>query len=146
MKKNIRFVAAFLLVTVFTASAWTVIGEPVRRPVALIDQTGQGASGEVLFERMDFMPGLSSMGITAYNLRPGSAYSVWFSDGKGTLSPAGVETNTFRTDGSGKGRYVTTVYEDVLDDWRYIVINLHPDGDPANTKEMKTALRGDLDY
>jgi len=120
---------------------------PSRRALELKDVSGGGASGEVLIEPLQArMPRLRTVGIIMYELKPDSVYSVWYSDGKGQRSAAGVETNHFRTDASGKGRYVTSAYEDVLDDWRYIEVMLHPDGDPKNTGAMTEALRGDLVY
>jgi hypothetical protein len=55
-------------------------------------------------------------------------------------------TNHFTSDGAGKGRYVTTVYEYEVDDWKYLDVMHHPDGNPQNANEMTQVLRGDLVY
>ncbi len=139
LKGVIPVLAAFILLTAYNGGA--------KRYLDLKDVSGGGASGEVLIEPQQArMPKLRTVGVTVYNLKPGSVYSVWYADEKGQRSPAGVETNHFTTDAGGKGRYVTSAYEDVLDDWRYLDVMLHPDGNPKNTGGMVEALRGDLVY
>lgn len=143
-KTGIFALIIFLMITA-TASAYLL-----RRFVPLKDQLKQGASGEVLIEKQDFMPGQRALGINVYGLKPNSVYSVWLANeepNKQTYA-LGVDINYFRTDGSGNGRYVTTVSEYTIDwwRWRYIEVNLHPDNNPANTKDMIVALKGDLIY
>lgn len=133
--------AAFIFLTAFNGF------DGARRFLDLKDLSGGNASGEVSIEPLQSrMPRLRTVGVTVYGLKPGSVYSVWYADEKGQRSPAGVETNHFTTDAGGKGRFVTSAYEDVLDDWRYIDVMLHPDGNPKNTGGMTPALRGDLVY
>ncbi|MBI1912917.1 MAG: hypothetical protein HYS21_13070 [Deltaproteobacteria bacterium] len=142
-RKIFLFISFFLLMAATASSAyWN------KRFVTLKDQLNQGSSGEVSIERMGRIPGQRVLGITVYKLKPNSTYSVWFvNKGETTeMKPAGIDTNHFKTDGAGNGRYVTTTYEDVLDDWRYIEINLHPDNNPANTKDMILTLKGDMIY
>lgn len=135
----VPFLAVFFLLTAYNGGA--------KRFLDLKDVSGGGASGEVLIEPFQSrMPRLRTVGITVYSLKPGSVYSVWYVDEKGQRSPAGVDTNHFTTDAGGKGRYVTSVFEDVLDDWRYLDVMLHPDGNPKNTGGMTPALRGDIVY
>ena len=112
----------------------------------LKDVLGGGAYGKAELDRMALMPGSMSLGINFYRLKPHTVYSVWYTNEKGERAPAGVDRSSFTTDGGGKGRYVTSVYADYLDDWRYIEVFEHPDGDPANTKDMTAALKGDLVY
>lgn len=135
------------LAVVFTLVTGFIWSDGARRFLDLVDQAGGGASAEVVIESDSrSMPRLRNIGLTAYGLRPSSVYSVWFSSEKGERSAAGIETNHFRTDGAGKGRYVTMAYEDVIDDWRYLDVMHHPDGDPKNTAAMTLTLRGDLVY
>ncbi|CAG0926766.1 hypothetical protein PLCT1_00157 [Planctomycetaceae bacterium] len=137
--KAVPFIALFFFIAAFFG--------PAKRALELKDVSGGSASGEVLIEPLQSrMPRLRTVGIIVYGLKPASVYSVWYADGKGQRTAAGVDTNHFKTDASGKGRYVTSVYEDVLDDWRYIEVMLHADGDPKNTAGMTGALRGDLVY
>jgi hypothetical protein len=139
--------AAFFLLTAFDGAGVRMgLGDGGKKVVDLKDASGGSASGEVLIERQDKMPNLRTLGVTAQGLKPGSVYSVWYADEQAQRSPVGVQTNHFTTDGAGKGRYVTSVYEDVVDDWRYIDVMLHPDGNPKNTGGMMPALRGDLVY
>lgn len=138
-QRLIIFVAAFFLLTGFS---WS---DGARR---FLELKGPAGSGQVEIEPMQArgMPRLRNVAINVYGLQPNSVYSVWLADEEGRRSPAGVKTNHFRTDASGKGRYVTTAYEDVLDDWRYLEVMLHPNGNPADTGSATSALKGDLVY
>lgn len=139
LKSLMPFLAAFLLLTGLN---W---GDGARR---FLELKGPSGNGEVEIAPMQSrgMPRLRTMGVDVYGLQPNSVYSVWYTNEKGERKPAGVDTNHFKTDASGKGRYVTSVYEDVLDDWRYLEIMLHPDGNPRNTAGITSALKGDLVY
>ncbi|GEM_PF-2695480 len=112
----------------------------------LEDVSGGQGYGRLESERMKFMPGLRSMEINFFRLKPDTVYSVWFANERGERAPAGVDGNHFRTDAGGKGRYVTTTYDDRLSQWRYIEVYSHPGGDPSNTRDMVAELRGDLVY
>lgn len=142
-RKVIISLAAIFLIFSGVAAAYTI-----KRFVPLKDTTGIGASGEVTIERMGFMPAQRELSIDVFRLKPNSTYSVWLTNVKPELSrhALGVDVNHFRTDGGGKGRYVTTTSEYDLSHWRYIDIYLHPDNDPKNTKDMALSLRGDLKY
>lgn len=122
---------------------------PARKIVPLNDEIRQGASGEAVFEKMGIAPGQRSVGIDLFGLKPDAIYSVWLEKNgeKRERMPLGVDINHFKTNASGKGRYVTTASEyDVEYNWDYLIINYHPDGDPKNTENMVTELRGDLKY
>ena len=118
-----------------------------KRSLDLKDTSGGGASGEATIEPFESkMPDLRTLGIFVNGLKPASVYSLWYADEQGKRSPAGVKTNHFTTDAAGKGRYVTTVYEYEIDDWKYLDVMHHPDGNPQNTGGMIQVLRGDLVY
>lgn len=140
LKRIIPLITAFFLLTGFN---W--LGDGARR---FLELKGPSGSGEVEIspDQSRGMPRLRTMGVNVSGLQPNSVYSVWYADEKGQRSSAGVETNHFSTDAGGKGRFVTSVYEDVLDDWRYLEVMLHPDGNPKNTGGMTPALKGDLVY
>jgi hypothetical protein len=146
-RRILPVLAAFLFLTAFDGAGVRMgLGDGGKRVVDLKDASGGSASGEVLIERQDKMPNLRTLGVTVNGLKPGSVYSVWYANEQAQRSPIGVETNHFTTDAAGKGSYVTSVYEDVVDDWRYIDVMLHPDGNPKNTGGMMPALRGDIVY
>lgn len=121
-------------------------GGGYQRPydMRLEDVKGGNAYARVEFESMRYMPGSLSMGINFYRLEPDTVYSVWYANDKGERAPAGVSGNVFRTDGGGKGRYVTSVDAYYLDDWDSIEVYAHPDGNPSNTRDMVVALRGNI--
>jgi len=137
--------AAFFFLTGFIGIG--IGSDGAKRSLDLKDTSGGGASGEAAIEPFESrMPDLRTLGIFVYGLKPSSVYSLWYADGQGKRSPAGVKTNHFTTDAAGKGRYVTTVYEYEIDDWRYLDVMHHPDGNPQNANEMTQVLRGDLVY
>lgn len=147
MKLNRVFLAlaAFFFLTGFVGFGFGTGG--AKRFLDLKDTAGGGASGEAAIEPFEsMMPDLRTLGIIVYGLKPASVYSLWYEDENGKREAAGVETSHFRTDGAGKARYVTTVYEYEIDDWRYLVVMHHPDGDPKNTAAMTPVLRGDMVY
>jgi len=153
MKLNRVFLAlaAFIFLTGFTGFTGFVgfgFGTGgAKRFVDLKDLTDGGASGEATIEPFEsMMPELRTLGIIVYGLKPASVYSLWYEDESGKREMAGVDTSHFRTDGAGKARYITTVYEYEIDDWRYLVVMHHPDGDPKNTAGMTPVLRGDMVY
>lgn len=117
--------------------------------VASIQLKGEGgASGEATFRTVGFMPGEYSFGLTAYGLKPNSIYSVWLSGGYKSDSKAalGIGSNHFKTNGSGVGRYVTTVSLLKLRDFTTIEVDFHPGNDPNNTADLITALKGRLRF
>ncbi len=143
IKSSILIAAALVLI----ASAYG-FNYPAKLFVPLKDSLKGGASGEATVERFDRSPGLRILGVTVYRLKPLSTYSVWLANDEPQreVKAAGIEVNHFRTDGSGNGRYVTTVSEYELDRWRFIEVALHPDSNPRNTKDMVVNLRGDMKY
>lgn len=144
-KRAVLLLAAFLFLTGFVGIGIGSYGS--KRTLEFKDTSGGGASGEALIEPFESrMQDLRTLGIFVYGLKLASVYSLWYADEQGKREAAGVKTNHFTTDGAGKGRYVTTVYEYDVDDWRYLDVMYHPDGDPKNTGGMTQVLRGDLVY
>ncbi len=142
---------ALLLVLLAAGSAGAYYG--FKRFIPLHDVRAAGASGEVLIEPYgSWMPGERVIGIDMYHLKPNSVYTVWLVNtntdayGKAGRRPLGIDTNSFRTDGAGNGRYATTANEYDLEYWRFIEVDYHPDGDPRNTKDMEIVLKGDMVY
>ncbi|HEY4706671.1 MAG TPA: hypothetical protein VII64_04355 [Thermodesulfobacteriota bacterium] len=143
MKKRAVFSMAVLY---FLLSGFTWGGGDYRTPydMRLEDVRGGQSYARVEFESMTYMPGNLSMGINFYGLEPNTLYTVWYANEKGERAPAGVSGNVFRTDGGGKGRYVTSVDAYYLDDWDNIEVYAHPDGNPSNTMGMVAVLKGEL--
>lgn len=141
MRKSLIAIA----ISYFFLAAYTYGYQP-RFFMQLEDISGGEGYGRLEAERMQFMPGQRSLEMDFFRLKPNAVYSVWFANNRGERTPAGVDRNHFRTDGGGKGRYLTTTYDDLLSKWRYIEVYYHPGGDPADTREMVAELRGDLVY
>ena len=137
-----------LAVSTGTAGAYYLF----KRFVPLHDVRNTGASGEALIDYYGSqMPGERVVGINTYGLKPSSVYTVWLTNpatpyGNAIRRALGIDSNYFRTDGAGNGRYVTTANEDDLQGWRFLDIDYNPDGNPKNTKDMITILRGDMVY
>ncbi len=144
-KKALILAVIALLFSASSAGAY--LG--VKRFIPLHDILNQGASGEALIEPSEsFMPGQRMVGVNVWHLKPNSIYTVWLvnenpRDGAYAL---GLDTNFFKTDGKGNGRYVTTIHEYTLQYWRFIEVNYHPNGDPNDSKEMVEELKGDMRY
>lgn len=132
----------YFLVAGFTWGAGAGYQAPY--DMKLEDVRGGESYARVEFERLKYMEGNLSMGINFYRLEPNTVYTVWYAKENGEKAPAGVDSNVFRTDGGGKGRYVTSVDAYYLDDWDNIEVYAHPDGNPANTQDMVAALKGEL--
>ncbi|MBW7957890.1 MAG: hypothetical protein H3C68_08375 [Deltaproteobacteria bacterium] len=141
MKKSLAIIA----VLQFFLAAYTFTYQP-KFFMELKNISGGEGYGRLEAERMKFMPGLRSIGIDFFRLKPDTVYSVWLVNERGERAPAGVDRSHFKTDAAGKGRFVTTTYDDRLSRWRYIEVYSHPGGDPANTQDMVAELRGDLVY
>lgn len=139
-----------LVLAVLTLSAYASGRADADYEVAAVALKGEGkASGEAVFRTVGgFMPLEYSLGVTVYGLEPNSVYSVWLAEStvQGGREPLGIETNRFKTDGSGNGRYVTSVSHLRLRDWRVLAIYHHGGKDPENAKEMKMVLKGYLRF
>ena len=122
-KKALAFAALFLTVFTLSASAGGIGNSDYEAAVVALKGTGK-ANGEAVFRAVGFMPLEYTLGVTAYGLEPNTVYSVWLTDSpsKEGRVPVGVTTNSFKTDGSGKGRYVTGVSHLKLRDWRSLSI------------------------
>jgi len=143
MKKRAVFSIAVLY---FLIAGFTFGAGDYRAPydMRLEDVRGGQSYARVEFESMMYMPGNLNMGINFYRLEPDTVYTVWYTNEKNERVPAGVDGNVFKTDGGGKGRYVTSVNGYYLDNWDRIEVYAHPDGNPENTRDMVGVLKGDL--
>lgn len=152
-KRVFGWKGAFALLLVLLAAGTATAYYASKRFVPLHDVQAAGASGEALIDTYgSWMPGERVIGIDIYHLKPNSVYTVWLvntdtdSYRKAGRLPLGIDTNSFKTDGAGNGRDATTANEYDLENWRFIEVNYHPDGDPRNTKDMVTVLQGDMVY
>lgn len=147
MKKGTLIISLILVVMALSVSAPAYMA---RRFVPLKGALNSGASGEAEIANTGFRAPMWVLSINVYGLKPNSVYSVWYvnEQPKFETAPAGVDTNHFKTNGSGNGRYVTTVsdYDINYWHWRYIEVYSHPDNNPGNTKDMVMVLKGDLVY
>lgn len=146
-KKAMAFLVPVLMVfMVFTLNAAASgIGDGDYEAANIALKGEGGARGEAVFRTTGgFMPLEYTLGVTVYGLEPNSIYSVWLVDSPVVegREPLGIETNRFKTDGSGKGRYVTSVSHLKLRDWRALAVYRNAGKDPENAKEMKLVLKG----
>ncbi len=84
--------------------------------------------------------------IQAEGLKPDSVYTVWFVNMKPKKheTGAGSAPYTFKTNSNGNGSYASVLNESPVGKWEMIMIVLHPNGDPADMKNMVGALKAKL--
>ncbi len=94
----------------------------------------------------DLQPGQKEVTISAQGLKPDSTYTVWLVNEKpkSDMTGLGKGDYSFKTDSKGVGRYTATVPESEIGRWDLFEVAYHPDNNPANMKDMKIALKGDL--
>ena len=84
--------------------------------------------------------------IQTKGLKPDSVYTVWFVNMKPKKheTGAGRPPYMFKTDSYGKGSYASALNESPVGKWEMIMIVLHPNGNPADMKNMVGALKARL--
>ncbi|HIJ57085.1 MAG TPA: hypothetical protein HPQ03_13315 [Deltaproteobacteria bacterium] len=84
--------------------------------------------------------------IQTKGLKPDSVYTVWFVNMKPKKheTGAGQPPYMFKTDSNGNGTYASALNESPVGKWEMIMIVLHPDGNPADMKNMIGALKAKL--
>ena len=84
--------------------------------------------------------------IQARGLKANSIYTVWFVNMKPKKheTGAGSAPYMFKTDANGFGQYSAPLVESPFGKWQMMMIVLHPNGDPANMKNMVGALAAKL--
>jgi hypothetical protein len=80
--------------------------------------------------------------IQARGLKANSIYTVWFVNMKPKKheTGAGSAPYMFKTDVNGFGQYSAPLGESPYGKWQMMMIVLHPNGDPADMKNMVGAL------
>ena len=84
--------------------------------------------------------------IQARGLKSNAIYTVWFVNMKPKKheTGAGSAPYMFKTDPNGFGQYSALLSESPFGKWQMIMIVLHPNGDPADMKNMVGALKAKL--
>lgn len=106
------------------------------------------AAGEVVVT--DVFEGgydIKEISVEASGLEPYSVYTVWLARERpaGDLRGLGIGDHAFKTDGEGKGRFVTTLNSYDYMDYDYLQVAHHPDDNPENLDNAVVALTGDLE-
>lgn len=80
------------------------------------------------------------------NLKPNAIYTVWLVNEKPEMSMTGLGTGdySFKSDGNGQATYSALIEPPELNKWQLLKVVLHPDGNPKNMEDIKTALKGEL--
>jgi hypothetical protein len=84
--------------------------------------------------------------IQAQGLKANSIYTVWFVNMKPKKheTGAGSAPYMFKTDANGFGQYSAPLGESPFGKWQMMMIVLHPNGNPADMKNMVGALAAKL--
>lgn len=138
---------ALLAIAVVAAAsfpAWASVGNFELKP----SSGAENAAGEVVVT--DVFEGgydIKEISVDASGLEPYSVYTVWLAKDKpaGDFRGLGIGDHAFKTDGEGKGRFVTTVNAYDYMDYDTLQVALHPDDNPENLDNAVVALTGELD-
>lgn len=135
-----------IAVTLFFVLAFFVtIAQAAQEKVDLKGKLWERVKGEAVIT--DTAEGQKEIKVQAKGLQPNSVYTVWFVKEKPQMDMAGVGAGdySFKTDAEGTGEYTATVAAEEITNWEKIEVAFHPDGNPANLKDIKIALKGDLE-
>lgn len=104
----------------------------------------RSAQGEALIS--DAAGGIKELAITAQGLEPNEVYTAWLVRMEPKMAMTGLKGggSAFTSDAKGNGRYTGTVSATELGKWQQIKIAHHPDRNPRNMKNIRSALVGNL--
>jgi len=134
MKRRIILISAllvFALVSPASAAEMTVMLKP--------GPDGKGASGTAVIRDK---AGMKEVAITMSGLKPDAVYTVWLVN-KGHTG-LGKPDYDFKADSKGNAVYAATIAREEIEKWEGLDIVRHPDGNPKNMKNIKSALKGEL--
>jgi hypothetical protein len=88
----------------------------------------------------------NNISIQANGLKANAVYTAWFVNMKPKKheTGAGDPPYMFKTDSMGSGTYSGSLSESPFGKWQMLMIVLHPNGDPADMKNMVGALSARL--
>lgn len=133
--------------TVVFAFALTMLLSVANAAIETVDLKGSfwsKAKGNAVIQ--DVEEGKKEITVEASGLKPNSVYTLWFLSEERKEDMAGVGTGdySFKSDAQGNASYRAVVPEDELRKWEKFEVAYHPDGNPRNLKDHKTALKGDI--
>lgn len=135
---------AIAIVALSALPAGASVGNFDLRPAAGVEK----AAGEVVVT--DVFEGgyeIKEISVEASGLEPYSVYTVWLAKERpaGDFRGLGIGDHAFKTDGEGKGRFVSTLNSYDYMGYDYLQVALHPDDNPENLDNAVVALTGDLE-
>lgn len=131
-----------LIVTAFFLNAGSVLAAETGK-IEMQSRMWEEASAQATIK--DSNAGTKEITISAENLAPDSVYTVWFvRESEGDRAAVGDNENSFRTDENGNGSFSATVPDEKIEEWDWIVVGFHPEGDPDNIENLHVAFTGDL--
>lgn len=144
MSKINKALLAVAIVALSALPSWASVGNFDLKPAAGAEK----AAGEVVVT--DVFEGgyeIKEISVDASGLEPNSVYTVWLAKDRpaGDFKGLGIGDHAFKTDGEGKGRFVTTVNSYDYMNFDYLEVAHHPDENPANLDNAVVALTGELD-
>jgi hypothetical protein len=141
-----RYQKGVVAVTLFFVLAFFVaMAQAAEEKVDLNGKLWERVKGEAVIT--DAAEGQKEIKLQAKGLEPNSVYTVWFVKDNPQMGIAGVGDgdHSFTTDAEGAGEYTATVAAEELSNWEKIEVAFHPDGNPSNLKDIKIAMKGDLE-
>jgi len=131
--RRLMFIAATFAIISISALSWAAV-EKVEVPLNAMKKH-PNASGTAIISD-------NNISIKAKGLKPNAVYTVWFVNMKPKKheSGAGEPPYMFKTDSYGNGKYTSTLKKSPFRKWGMLMIVLHPNGDPADMKNMVGGL------
>ena len=136
-KKTFFALTVGLVIMIFGTTSLAAEGETKIPLMAL--KKHSGAMGTAMISD-------NNINIQANGLKANAVYTAWFVNMKPKKNEtgAGEAPYMFKTDSMGNGTYSGKLSESPFGKWQMLMIVLHPNGDPADMKNMVGALSARL--
>jgi hypothetical protein len=133
--KNINKIAILVIATLIVGVSFSSMAGTGRELTLNATKEHPAARGTALIKD-------NFVSIQARGLKSNSIYTVWFVNMKPRKheTGAGSAPYMFKTDANGFGQYSAQLGESPFGKWQMVMIVLHPNGDPADMKNMVGAL------
>ena len=135
-----NFIRAFFIGLTLSLTTTLMAAETIKLEGGFFDKTDGTARVD------EGENGQKKVTIELSGLKPNALYTVWLVNEKPEMSMSGLGTEdySFKSDSEGKATYTANVDADELTKWQIIKIAFHPDDNPKNMDNIKSAATGKI--